>query len=948
MANEIYHRSNWGNAVNDIAWGDTYEKFDATNEMFVRSDNYENSNETDKLMAAINPKPSILLTPTAYDNGSLHSVKPVQTFGSELITNGDFSSGSTGWTSYGTVNISNGIATIGASSNSGIFQAILTQNKSYKVTLNVLSYDGVGNAQVTNDNGLVLYSITQTGLQTFNFKHTISSANIIFRGTSNAVFSIDNVSVKEVTDADFDFTRGSSATRVNEKGLIEDVQILSGELVQNGDFSQIGSEEVTNGDFSQIGSELITNGTFDNNINGWSQYVSISTWDNGTIKTTSTSNLAYIRQNNVFTQNKQYKVTFKAKATNISQNIKIWNGSAFLDTGLFFDVADTYKEFTYYLNFVGASIHLIVGQSNINNGDSINFDNVSVKEVGQDWTLIEDVNIGNSVATFLDTGSNPNTRLIQSNILTSGKAYKLTFEVTRYVAGRIQVLFGSSPTLELDISSGVGTYTIYGVSNGTDITIKRDGSYPNFDFNITNISVKEVGQNWTFGTGWNMGDDKAICDGTQTSTSTLQTSVGISGIQNNLVSISFELSNYSAGLLDVTLEGSGQIDFNDISSNGVYSAQVTSADSLPKLLFNANADFIGSIDNVSIIKITKDTNLPRIDYTSGTGSLLLEPQSTNLLTYSEDFSNNSYSKTDATVTSGFLAPDGTNNATKLITSANDGQILFNIATGNTNTKTVSVFAKADTTTSKLRIIEQYYVGHRTDFDLNLGVIYFNNSAGAKMEDYGNGWYKCTHIQSYSSGQTNAALAFRSATADSFYLWGAQLEEKSFATSYIPTNGSTVTRLADVCNNAGSSDLINSTEGVLYAEIAALANDGTVRAICISNGTAGDAITIRYSVLLNLIRVEIKDGGVQQFFFQTTSYDFLQFVKLAIKYKANDCKLYINGVQVATDTSATMPSGLNTLNFDSGSGNDDFYGNVKCVAVFKEALSDTELQKLTTI
>jgi hypothetical protein len=77
MANEIYHRSNWGNAVNDIAWGDVYEKFDATNEMFVRSDNYENSNETDKLMAAINPKPSILLTPTAYDNGSLHSVEPV-------------------------------------------------------------------------------------------------------------------------------------------------------------------------------------------------------------------------------------------------------------------------------------------------------------------------------------------------------------------------------------------------------------------------------------------------------------------------------------------------------------------------------------------------------------------------------------------------------------------------------------------------------------------------------------------------------------------------------------------------------------------------------------------------------------------------------------------------------------------------------------------------------
>ena len=77
MANEIYHRSNWGNAVNDNYWADVYEKYSATNKMYIRSDYYENSNETDKLMADIYPKPSILLTPTAYDNGKLNSVKPV-------------------------------------------------------------------------------------------------------------------------------------------------------------------------------------------------------------------------------------------------------------------------------------------------------------------------------------------------------------------------------------------------------------------------------------------------------------------------------------------------------------------------------------------------------------------------------------------------------------------------------------------------------------------------------------------------------------------------------------------------------------------------------------------------------------------------------------------------------------------------------------------------------
>ena len=57
-----------------------------------------------------------------------------------------------------------------------------------------------------------------------------------------------------------------------------------------------------------------------------------------------------------------------------------------------------------------------------------------------------------------------------------------------------------------------------------------------------------------------------------------------------------------------------------------------------------------------------------------------------------------------------------------------------------------------------------------------------------------------------------------------YIWGAQLEQQSYATSYIPTNGATNTRLQDIANNSGNSTLINSTEGVLYAEIAALADE----------------------------------------------------------------------------------------------------------------------------
>ena len=367
MANEIYHRSNWGNAVNDIAWGDVYEKFDATNEMFVRSDYYENSNETDKLMADIYPKPSILLTPTAYDNGSLHSVKPVSFTSLEPTFYNQ-----NGWSWDGSILLGSP-----ATGNTSFVNDIFLDKKNFIITFKVLTYVS-GDLGYRFGGGAVNFNYFNSELIEGNtIKLEVQSDATVnnFQFLTNSFNgSLSDITFKQLPAGDFDFTRGSSATRVNEKGLIEDVQILSGNLVQNGDFEQIGSE-------------LITNGTFDNNINGWSQYVSTSTWDNGTIKTTSTSNLAYIRQNNVFTQNKQYKVTFKAKATNITHNLKIYNGSSFIDTGLSFDVADTYKEFTYYLNFVGSTINLIVGQSNINNGDSINFDNISVKEVGQNWTF---------------------------------------------------------------------------------------------------------------------------------------------------------------------------------------------------------------------------------------------------------------------------------------------------------------------------------------------------------------------------------------------------------------------------------------------------------------------------------------------------------------------------------------------------------------------------------
>ena len=466
------------------------------------------------------------------------------------------------------------------------------------------------------------------------------------------------------------------------------------------------------------------------------------------------------------------------------------------------------------------------------------------------------------------------------------------------------------------------------------------------DFLLTGTQAENVtGTYWTTGAGWTIASGVASCDGTQTSGTQL-TQTGLTFTNAKTYKVTYTLT-VSAGNIDARLQGSGAtVTGTSRTSSGTYTDYLVSTGNT-SFRMRGNTDFVGTVTNISVKEVTKN-NLARVDYDGTASSLLVEPQRTNLITYSEDFSQSFWTKTTATLTTGFVAPDGTTNASKLNATANNGQVSFNVATSTTDNKSISVFAKANTSTSQLRINEENYNGNLTLFDLNLGVIIFSNGASSKMENYGNGWYKCTHIQDYAAGQTSVVFALRSQTVDSFYLWGAQLEVGSYPTSYIPTSGSTVTRVQDQYSKTGISNLINSEEGVLFVEMAALADDLTYRIISLSDGTDAERIYIQYTSTTNQVSAVLKTGSSTQANIQHTLTDETVFSKMAFKWKANDFAFWIDGVEVGTDTSGSVPSGLNRLALDRQLNTNTFFGKVKQLQVYKTALTDTELATLTTI
>ena len=369
---------------------------------------------------------------------------------------------------------------------------------------------------------------------------------------------------------------------------------------------------------------------------------------------------------------------------------------------------------------------------------------------------------------------------------------------------------------------------------------------------------------------------------------------------------------------------------------------------------NGNGDFTHD-RNTTATRVNKDglietvaADVPRLDYPLIDGivqdcpALLLEPSRTNSLTYSNLFTNAGWAKAGAgtgsapTVTGDYaISPDGSQNASRLQldkgsgTTTGDYSYMYKTV-ASVSTGSISIWMKSNDSNT-------YQVALRV---LNYTVC-----------DVTPEWQRFELNNQSSTNVIQIMLRGTYGTSDDadILIYGAQVEEGSYSTSYIPTSGSVVTRNADVCNSAGTSAEFNDSEGVMYAEIAGLDDDVTNRWFSLSDGTANNNVVIRISNENTIISRIFSNSSAVGSAIIDSSTDIKIYFKVAIVYNSTSHSLFVNGFKIGTQlVDSSFSSGtLDKVNFDNGVGNSDFYGKTKELAVFKEALTDSELESLTS-
>lgn len=379
-----------------------------------------------------------------------------------------------------------------------------------------------------------------------------------------------------------------------------------------------------------------------------------------------------------------------------------------------------------------------------------------------------------------------------------------------------------------------------------------------------------------------------------------------------------------------------------------------------------------AITNYIPVLKTAASGEARFDHNPTTGEslgLLIEESRTNLLTYSEQFDNAAWIKQTCAVTANtVVAPDGTATGDKLISNSGTNGNLYRSNTLTATSYTQTIYAKAgEWSWLMLGAVTSGNAG--VWFNLASGVIGTQNSGYVgSITPIGNGWYRCSVTFTATAASwfsvvfaTNADGGLSIGNGYSgIYIWGAQLEAGSFATSYIPTVAAQVTRAADAASMTGTnfSSWYRADEGTMYAgfintNVILSANDRFVfrvgNSVIPAQRFTSRLHTSNAIFALGTVRSFFNNGSAFEYSVDSQVYSSGTTGQVSIAYKAlNDFAASVNGNTVGTDTSGSVGN-VSMSEFNIGSdanGSNAFSGTIKKLAYYPKRLTNAQLQNLT--
>jgi hypothetical protein len=372
------------------------------------------------------------------------------------------------------------------------------------------------------------------------------------------------------------------------------------------------------------------------------------------------------------------------------------------------------------------------------------------------------------------------------------------------------------------------------------------------------------------------------------------------------------------------------------------------------------AQLVEGTEPLDYLPTTDRLDIARIDYSTGEAALLVEPQRTNLLTWSEQFDNASWIKTNATVmANATTTPSGTTTADTFI--PNTGQAAANV------NRTISVVVSPYTFSIYAKSFGQTKISLVSNLTGTFRAIVFNLLDGSvvtatgwtsAIESIGDGWYRCSatadaaSASSYSFQITNNSTGWIGDGTSGVLIWGAQLEAGAYPTSYIPTTSASVTRNQDVISKTGISSLIGQTEGTLFIEFqyqkATSDANGRLLQLWATNDTQNSIVPLIGQT--NQFQLSVFKNGASQIPIVAGPATVVPFgrTKIAIRYNVGTYSVYKNGVLFASGT-GHYPTTLTSLNLGSTSFADRNLSNpIYSACLFPTALSNSELITLTTL